>query len=171
MRITLPIILVLSACNSVVPSTAMRLSGLSPTTADPAGFAVDLELPTGIDIQPETALLLFSVVRSDTGEAQSGTFVLERDDTVFRVAPDDLAALRELQKTAQRWKEEAGGATEGSLSVNLAPCLMGDGLAPDARVSVGLRLDKDGMILPLVRNGPLSAVASPAQISEMGACS
>jgi hypothetical protein len=96
---------------------------------------------------------------------------LERDDTVFRVAPDDLAALRELQKTAQRWKEEAGGATEGSLSVNLAPCLMGDGPAPDARVSVGLRLEKVGMFLPLVRNGPLSAVASPAQISEMGACS
>ena len=57
------------------------------------------------------------------------------------------------------------------LADTLVLYLKGDGPAPDARVSVGLRLDKDWMFLPLVRNGSLSAVASPAQISEMGACS
>lgn len=170
MRFMVPLILILSACASIVPSTALRLGGLSPTTADPAGFAVDLTLPAGIDIQPGTAQLIFAVSRSDTGETRSGTFVLGREDTVFRVAPGDLSALRALQATALRWKTEAGDATAGSLSVNLAPCRIGDGPSPDARVSVGLRLQEGGQFLPLVRNGPLSAVASAAQISDMGIC-
>lgn len=171
MRVLSLLTLALSACTSIVPSTAMRLSGLSPTTADPAGFAIDLNLPTGLDIRPKTAQLLFLVARSDTGETQSGAFVLAREGTIFRVAPNDLAALRALQETGRRWQEEAGNATKGSLSVLVAPCLRGDGPDPDARVSVGLQLNEEGAFMPLVRNGPLSAVASPEQISEMGPCS
>lgn len=170
MRFAVLPIIALSACTSLVPSTVMRLNGLSPTTADPAGFAVDLALPDGIDVQPGTARLMFSVARSDTGETQSGVYVLERDDDVFLIAEDDLPALRSLQATARLWDAENDGATNGSLGLTLAPCLIGDGPAPNARVSVGLRLEEGGTFLPLVRNGPLSAVADSGQISQMGAC-
>lgn len=170
MRLVTLSVLLLSACTSIVPSTVMRLNGLSPTTADPAGFAIDLALPAGIDITPGTAQLMFLVIRADTGEAQSGAFVLEREGTVFRVAPQDLDRLRALQATARSWQAEGDDATTGSLGINLSPCVVGDGPVPDARVSVGLRLAQDGVFLPLVRNGPLSAVAPDAQIRDMGAC-
>jgi hypothetical protein len=171
MRLPTLSVLLLSACTSIVPSTVMRLNGLSPTTADPAGFAVDLTLPAGLDVQSGTAQLIFAVTRSDTNEAQSGTFTLEREGSTFRIAPGDLPALRALQATARRWDAESDNATEGSLGINLSPCKVGDGPSPDARVSVALRMAPDGAFLPLVRNGPLSAVASMEQIRDMGACS
>lgn len=164
-------VLLLSACTSIVPSTVMRLNGLSPTTADPAGFAIDLTLPAGIDVQSGTAQLMFSVTRSDTNETRVGTFTLERAGSTFRVAQTDLPALRTLQATARQWDAENNDATEGSLGINLSPCKVGDGPAADARVGVALRMAPDGAFLPLVRNGPLSAVASMEQIRDMGACS
>ncbi|MEJ8561836.1 hypothetical protein QTO30_11835 [Yoonia sp. GPGPB17] len=170
MRIGVLSALLLSACTSIVPSTVMRLNDVSPTTADLAGFAIDLSLPAGIDIVPGTAQLMFAVTRSDTGEMQSGAFVLEREGSVFRVAPQDLSELRALQATARAWEAENEDASNGSLGISLSPCLIGDGPAPNARVSVGLRLAEDGAFLPLVRNGPLSAVAPDAQIRDMGAC-
>lgn len=171
MRIGILSTLLLSACTSIVPSTVMRLNGLSPTTADPAEFAVDLSLPAGIDILPGTAQLMFAVTRTDTEEMRSGAFELDREGTIFRVASEDLAALRELQAIARQWDVESADTTEGSLGISLTPCLVGDGPSEDARVSVGLRLTQDGVFLPLVRNGPLSAVAPGAQIREMDACS
>jgi len=170
MRFSILAILALSACTSLVPSTIMRLNGLSPTTADPEGFAVDLTLPDGIDVMHGTARLMFTVTRSDTGAEQSGDFVLARAGSVFRIAPDDYAPLRDLQTTARAWTAENDGATNGSLGLSLTPCLIGNGPAPDARVSVGLRLEEGGAFLPLVRNGPLSAVASDEELREMGAC-
>ncbi|WP_108815612.1 hypothetical protein [Loktanella sp. Alg231-35] len=170
MRLSFLTFIVLSACASIVPSTVLRLNGLSPTTADPAGFALDLTLPAGIDVLPDTAQLTFAVARSDTGEAQSGSYSLERKGDVFRIAEDDLPALRALQATARAWKVENDAAASGSIGLTLTPCLIGDGPTPDARVSVGLRLEENGAFLPLVRGGPLSAVASAAEISEMGVC-
>ena len=170
MRFPILAALILCACSSVVPSTALRLSGLSPTTADPADFAVDLMLPEGIDIQPGTARLIFAVARTDTGQAQSGSFVLEREGTVFRIAVDDVDRLRDLQATARQWDAENDAATSGSLSISLSPCRIGDGPERDARVSVGLRLAQEGAFLPLIRNGPLSAVASEDEIREMPLC-
>ena len=173
MRLTILAALMLSACTSIVPSTIMQLNGLSPTTADPAGFEIAVDLPDGLDIRPGTARLTFAVARSDTGAAQTGTFVLERREgsvTSFRVAPDDLSALRALQATARAWKAENPNATSGSLGLNVSPCKRGAGPANDARVSVAIRMEQDGAFLPLVRNGPISAVAEPDQIRDMGAC-
>ncbi|EBA13579.1 hypothetical protein [Roseobacter sp. CCS2] len=170
MRLPILATIALCACSSIVPSTALRLSGLSPTTADPADFAIDLALPAGIDIQPGTAQLIFGVSRSDTGQEQSGNFVLERAGSVFLVAASDVDRLRALQATARQWGAENDAATEGVLGVILSPCRIGDGPDPKARVSVGLRLAQDGAFLPLVRNGPLSAVASEDEIRQMPLC-
>ena len=170
MRLGILSALLLSACTSIVPSTVMRVNALSPTSADPAGFAIDLSLPAGIDIMPGTAQLMFAVTRSDTGETQSGAFVLEREGSVYRVAPQDLSELRALQATARAWEAENEDASNGSLGISLSPCRVGDGPAPNARVSVGLRLAEDGAFLPLVRNGPISAVAEPEEIRDMDVC-
>ncbi len=170
MRFAFLSVLALSACTSIVPMTAMQLSGLSPTTADPADFAVDLTLPAGIDLGPGTAKLLFTVTRTDVDQTEEGVFTLQRDGSVFRVDPADHAALRALQATARQWKAENDDATGGSLSINLSPCLLGDGPADDAKVSVAIQMKQDGPFLPLVRNGPISAVTSEEQLRDMPAC-
>lgn len=162
--------LLLSACTSIVPMTAMQLSGLSPTTADAADFAVDLTLPAGVDVMPGSARMVFSVRRTDTNESAGRAFVLLRDGTVFRMDPADHDAFRAVQEVAQRWNEEARDDTEGSLSINLAPCRIGVGPAEDATVSVAIQIEQGGGFLPLVRNGPLSAVTSDEQLRDMPDC-
>ena len=174
MRLLILPVLLLSACTSVVPATALRLRSLSPMEADPAGFAVTITLPEGLDIEPNSARLKFTVTRADTGEIHENTFVLDRmaaGQATYRVAPSDLDALRAAQAVARQWKAEADDATSGSLNVTLSPCKIGAGPAPEARVSVGIRVAKDGPFQPLVRNAPISAIADPQQISNMGACS
>lgn len=172
MRLSLLPILALCACSSIVPSTVARLSTLSPTTADPAGFAVLMTLPAGLGVQRGSARLIFAVRRTDTGEALQEDIVLERDSgaQVFRIAADDYARLRNAQATARAWEAQNDAATEGELSVHVAGCKIGDGPDPDARVSVALKVTQGGEFQPLVRNGPLSAIASATQIRDMDAC-
>ncbi|NSX53654.1 hypothetical protein [Parasulfitobacter algicola] len=173
MRFAILSAFILSACTSIVPTTALRLSTISPFEADPAGFALAITMPKGFDIEPKSARLVFIVTRNDTYEARKETFVLDRidaDQTVFRVAPNDLDALRAIQAVAKQWKAESND-TNGSLGVTLTPCKLGAGPAEDARVSVAIRVKKDGPFMPLVRNAPIAAVAEQAQLHQMGNCS
>ena len=170
MRVMLLAAASLSACTSLVPATVMQLSGLSPLTADPADFAVSLDLPEGVAVTPGSARLTFSVMRSDLRQIDSETMTLMQVGDVFAISPQDQARLRAIQTRARGWKAQAPDATEGSLSLSLAPCGTGYPLAPDARVNVGVRLSEDGPFLPLVRNGPLSAVAEAVQIADMPPC-
>lgn len=170
MRFAILSALALSACTSIVPLTAMRLSTLSPINADPADFAVDLTLPAGIDVSPEGAILLFTVMRADRDETQEGTFALRREGSVFTIDPDDHAALRGLQAMARDWKAEKGTDTSGSMSINVSPCKLDEGPAADAKVSVAVRVEQGGAFMPLVRNGPLSAVTSHEQLRDMPDC-
>ncbi len=165
--------LTLSACTSIVPSKVLRLHALSPIEADPAGFAVAITLPKGLEIEPQSARLMFMVTRTDTGETRDDVFVLERmtaERAIYRVAPNDLNALRAAQVVAREWKAENDDATSGSLGVTLSPCKVGTGPAPDARATVAIRVNEDGPFLPLILNGPISAIAEPEQIRDMGAC-
>lgn len=170
MRLSFLSLCLVAACSSVVPTTVMRLGGLSPTTADPAGFAVDLSLPDGVGVQPGAARLIFEVKRTDSGEASTGTYVLTAQDGVYRIAEDDLRALRAQQSTARAWEASQPDATEGALSLNLTPCLIGAGPAPGAKVSVAIQIAQDAPFLPLLRDAPLSAVASEAEILQMPGC-
>ncbi|MEL7180264.1 MAG: hypothetical protein AAFN63_10565 [Pseudomonadota bacterium] len=170
MRLALLSALALTACTSIVPVTAMRLSGLSPTTADPADLAIDLKLPAGIDVSPGGAKMIFTVSRVDLGDTRNGQFALQRNGSVFMVNPADYAALRGLQAQARTWQAENDDATKGSLSINVSPCRIGDGPTNDARVDVAIRMQQDGAFLPLVQAGPLSAVTSPQQLRDMPDC-
>ncbi len=173
MRFVILTALLLSACTSIVPGTVMRLNAISPLEADPADFAVAITLPDGLGITPNSAQLAMEVSRTDTGESRSDVFILERlqgDPVIYQIAPDDHADLRALQAISLQWQEENDDATSGSIGVTLAPCKIGNGPAADARVSVAIRTAQDGAFLPLIRNGPVSAVADPDQIHDMGAC-
>ncbi|MDX8346734.1 hypothetical protein SLH49_01935 [Cognatiyoonia sp. IB215446] len=170
MRCFFVLLILLAGCTSVVPTTAMRLNNLSPTTADPADVAVALTLPEGIDVQPGSAILAFAVTRSDLDQTAEGTFTLVREGDIYAISPSDHATLRALQATARQWDAENANATEGSLAITLAPCLQGAGPSDDARVNVGIRLAQDGDFLPLVRNGHLSAVTSVEQLGDIPQC-
>jgi len=170
MRVLPFLVILLAGCTSIVPSTAMRLNNVSPTTADPADFAVALTLPDGIDVQPGSAKLTFVVTRTDFDQTAEGTFTLQREDDIYAIAPSDHATLRALQATARQWDTENASATEGSLAINLSPCLLGAGPSDDARVNVAIRLAQDGAFLPLVRHGPLSAVTSAEQLGDIPQC-
>jgi hypothetical protein len=173
MRLPILSSLILSACSSVIPTTALRLNAMSPLQADPAGFAVAVTLPDGLGIEQETALLKFIVTRTDTNETVEDVFVLERlttENEVFRVAPEDLDSLRAAQVVAREWRAENDDATSGSLSIMIGPCQVADGPSTDAVVSVAIQVSTDGPFLPLVSNGPISAIVEPEQIRAMGRC-
>ena len=68
------------------------------------------------------------------------------------------------------WEAADPDGTSGSLSVTLDPCRIGAGPAPDARVSVAIRLEPGGPFLPLVRNGPISQVAGSDDIGALPQC-
>lgn len=162
--------LLLSACGSVVATTAVQLANLSPLTADPADFAVRVTLPDGLDVAPGTAVL--SLKAQETPEAAPITedYTLQRDADVFRVAQADLASLRALQAKANAWEAADSEAASGSLGIKLQPCRRGDQLSVDARVSVAIQIEQGGIFLPLIRNAPLSSVAEQSELDALGPC-
>jgi len=167
--------LLLGGCSSVVPGTVARLSQVSPLTADPAGFVVALDLPDGVAVAPGSAHLILSARQTDTGEAATGQFTLEAGQTAagqdtLRVAEKDLSSLRALQARINAWEDADPDATQGSLSVTLAGCRVGEGPDPDATLSIALQPDKDAPFLPLVRNAPLSDALKLAETGPLPPC-
>ncbi|MEP5154500.1 hypothetical protein [Planktotalea sp.] len=173
MRLPLLSVLLLSACTSLVPSSAILLNQVSPYEADPAGFAVSLILPEGLEITEGSAQLTFSARNTETDEILETPLILERlkiEGAIFHIAPKDLAALRETQSTAREWKAVDEDAVKGSLAVTIEPCKLGDGPATDAVASVAIRMSEDGAFLPLINNGPISAIIRQDALPEMKPC-
>jgi len=162
--------LLLSACGSVVPTTVLKLSNLSPLTADPADFAVQVTLPDGIDVTPGTAQLTFTGQRTPDSPKTSGTFTLARAGDVFRIAPDDLQPIRDLQAQFNAWETEDADQSSGSLGVTVGACTTGAGPTPDARISVAIQIADGGPFLLLVRNAPLLDVAAQDDINALLPC-
>jgi len=162
--------LFLSACGSVVATTAVQLANLSPLTADPANFAVRVTLPDGLDVAPGTAILLLTAQQTPDTAPVTEEYTLQRDANVFRVAQADLASLRALQAKANAWETADRDASSGSLSVSLLPCRRSDELSVDARVSVAIQIEQGGIFLPLIRNAPLSSVAEQSDLNALGPC-
>ncbi|SFJ65865.1 hypothetical protein [Jannaschia pohangensis] len=146
--------LILAGCGSLVPSTVLRASSLDPLTADPAVLAAYPVLPDGIGLVPGESRLILSGVRDDTGEENRQEYVLIAQDGGYRIDPRDHARLRGQQAALAEWK--TGPGMEGSLSIFLAPCRIGDGPSADARYAVDVSFAADGERLPLLRDAPLS---------------
>ena len=174
MNRSLPLLLaagVLSGCGGLVPTTLVRLGAVSPLEADPAGFAVTLDLPEGLGLQPGIGRLALTAERRDPPDRLAGACGLSSGpDGGIGVDPDEIDALRALQAEVAAWEAADPDGTSGSLSVTLDPCRIGAGPAPDARVSVAIRLEPGGPFLPLVRNDPISQVAGSDDIGALPQC-
>ncbi len=169
----------LSACASLVPSTAARLAALDPTTADPAQIEVALILPPGLQITPGGAVMTLSARRGD--QTLGDSFTLEPRPapgvdappgaTVvgFGLAPADLARMRALQARIAAWKAEGKG--QGALSVGLGGCAVSGGPSPDGTGAVLIRLADNSPFRPLIRPTPLSQLLGPDVIAAIQPCS
>lgn len=162
--------LTLCACGSVVTTTALQLANLSPLTADPADFAVKITVPTGLDVAPNSATLLFTGQETPDSEPVTGTYILERQGDVFRIAPSDLALMRAQQAQFNTWETADSDAASGSLSVGIQACGDPSALTLDSRVSVAIQITKGGVFLPLIRNAPLSSVVAQEELDALEAC-
>ena len=168
--------LLLTACTSVVPATLVRLSALDPLTADPAGFAVALETNDGISVTPGTTVMSFVATHSPSGESWREDLVLLEDRAddgrlTYRISPEGIRALRELQQAVLPWKETSDGNSSFSLGVTADGCLMpGFDVPEDPRVSIFIQLAADAPMRPLVRNGPLSALFDLEELAELPQC-
>ena len=164
----------LTACTSVAPSTILQLRQLSPLEADPAGFVIFMDLPDGIGIIEDSAVLTFGAVREDRDEGVEDTFVLERgragEAETFRIAEEDLDRIRELQRQISAWKAEDGDGTTGSLSIGIGGCRIGDGPEPRARLAVSMTLEEDGPVLPLIRPTAVRRALDVLEIEDLPPC-
>lgn len=171
--------LALSACTSLVPSTAARLASMDPLTADPAVLELIVILPPGLAVSPGSAKLELSASRG--AEHKTGSFTLtERPaETVvqvpqggsargFAIAEADVGRMRALQAEIADWKRE--GAAKGSLGIGLGGCAVDGGPAPDATGSVLIRLAEDGPFLPLVAEGKLSDLLGADVLAAIQPC-
>jgi len=122
-------------------------------------------------IRPTAAVMIFSVTRDDFDHTEEGRFTLLHDGSIYAINPADYAELRALQALTRQWKAENEDATSGSPLIDLSsPCRLGEALADDATVNVAIQMEQGGAFLPLVRNGPLSAVTSEEQLRDMSDC-
>jgi len=169
--LSIPALLLTAGCLSVNPGTLAKVAALSPLTADPALMGVEVDLPEGLVVQKDTAIMTFFSARSDTGEAVNEDFVLEVvNGSQYRFAPSDLDRLRTTQTKVRRWEAEAPRANSGGLSIRIGPCVVGDGPAENARGSIRIRLDESGNFYPLITNGSLSKVLGDDDLSKIPDC-
>lgn len=156
-------LIVLGACTNVVPETAASLSRFDPLTADPKDFAVSIDLPPGVIIQPDSAVLTLSAtapgeteVRGRVGLAST----VEGSATIYGIRDADAVMLRTVQSEIRALKAIHGRRAKGSLAVEMIACAVGDGPRPDATVDIDLRVASSEPFMPLVRDLPVETVLS-----------
>lgn len=153
-------VVLLSGCSNLVASTAARLADLSPLEADPGGFAIRADLPEGLDLVPGASELTLSATRDD-GMSASGTFAIlkmDGDEPLWRIDPARLDDLRTLQTRIRSWEEADPDGTTGSLGITVKGCRIGAGPAPDATLSLWIRITADTPLRPLLRNLPVAKI-------------
>ncbi|MCF6444492.1 hypothetical protein [Nereida sp. MMG025] len=168
-------LLVLGACTSVVPSTAAKLGMVHPMTADPANFAVRLELPPRAGVMPNSAVLALTSARSDTGQSIERAYTLHESPTldgarIYKISRSDIEDMRKTQATVQQWEAENPSANKGSLSVALQGCIIGEGPQADDTVDVSLQIEPDGRFLPLIRNAKWRTVVAQTKLGTPEQC-
>ncbi|PWL35675.1 hypothetical protein [Marivita sp. XM-24bin2] len=158
----------LVGCGSVNPGNMLALSQLSPLTADPSGIRAGIDLPVGVTIPPDGAVLTFAATRSDTGQADMGVFELERLETaqgmlLFRLAPEDRAEYIRLRDMFDAWETEAPRATNGTFSIAVAACKTGSGPDSEATFSVYVATAADAPLAVVVEDAPIGEALEAAR--------
>ena len=164
----------LASCTSVVPSTVSQLNRLSPVEADPSGFTIFVDLPEGLGIMEDSAMLVFGAERIGRVERVEGFFTLERGQVgeaeTFRVAEEDLDRFRELQRQIGVWQAEDADGTKGSLSIGVGGCLIGEGPAPESRLAISMTVEEGGPVLPLIRPTAVERVLDVLNVEDLPPC-
>lgn len=150
----------LVGCSSIDPSALVALSKLSPLTANPDDIRAGIDLPVGVTIPPDGAVLTFAATRSDTGQADMGVFELKRLETaqgmlLFRLDPEDRAEYIRLRDLFNAWETEARRATTGTFSIAVVACKTGSGPGPEATFSVYVATAADAPLSVLVEDAPI----------------
>ena len=149
--------LTLSACGSVVMSTAAMLGMTNPLEADPANYGIAVDIPDGVDIAKDGVKSTLAGKNTVLNTDESYVYALARRETtdgrsLFRFAETDLPEIRAFQATTKHREMENPDANSGSISVGVTFCKIGDGPADDDTFSVAIRTKPDGRFMPLIRD-------------------
>lgn len=128
-------------CLGVCTHPIVALAGEpDPVNADPKFLAALIQLPNGVALKPDGALMLMSATRSDTGGTVSETYALVKGsrDNEFVLSSADQRRFKEQQRVIREWKATLEGV-EGSFSLSLNPCLTDPNVRTSARVSIAIR--------------------------------
>lgn len=163
MRFIFIAFLALSGCSSVVVSTAAKLMSLDPLSADPTYITVIATMPDGIRPVPNSAKLMFTLLNEPENIDLEETFTLAQTShaggvTEFKIADTDINRIIQYQDRARALEKTQPDATSGSISVGIEGCIVGEGPKPDDTFSVSIRLSKDGVALPVIRNAKWSTL-------------
>lgn len=158
--------LTLAGCNGVPLMTQWKLRHFDLATADVSRLRVALRAPTWVTPTPDKAVLEATRAR-DEGDRKSTIHLrraqhsndatelarLTRGATplaVYEIAPQDLAAVADLQAEAAKAKQEGGGA-KGSVTIGSGVACR-SGAVPDGPISIDVYLHPDDEIgwLPLL---------------------
>lgn len=157
--ITLALIasLSLSACGSVVMTTAAMLGMTNPLEADPGNYEIAVDIPDGVDVAKDGVKFTFAAKNTVLNTDQSYVYALARRETMdgrslFRFAETDLPEIRAFQATSKQREMDNPDANSGSISVMVSFCKIGDGPADDDTFSVAIRTKPGGRFTTLIRN-------------------
>ncbi len=159
----------LKACGTVDQATVARLAALSPLEADPAGFGVQVEMPDGVRLTEDGTFLELSATGPD-GVTIGDRFDLVPIAGVWRIDPDRLDELRDLQASVRALEDAAPDDTQGSLSVTVGACAETLPWPEDGRVSVWIALEPGAELRPLIRRTKLSDVVDAASVGQAPLC-
>lgn len=165
--------LFLAGCGAIVPSTVARLASVSPLEADPAGFAVLMDLPEGLSMAPAGQALTFTATDA-RGERRDGRFAIIPTETsrgtLWRIDPGRLDALRDMQAKVREWEDRDPDGTTGSLGIEVTGCRVGDGPDPGDRLTIYLRTAPDAPLRPLLRRARVSDVLGEDEVAALAPC-
>lgn len=137
---------------------------------DPAAFAVRLDLPSGVAMQPDGAVLTVGVKSGLFGKTSSVAFALEQQagqgDYVLSAA--DRQQMQGLLAQAKA-AEKAGKNIKGSVSLRFSPCRTQEVLAADAVASLAMRTTQEGGFETLARDVSIKRIAGVA-VSDLPDC-
>lgn len=137
---------------------------------DPAAFAVRLDLPAGLAMQPDGAILTVGVKSGLVGKTSSVAFALKQQagkgDYVLSAA--DRQQMRGMLAQAKA-AEDAGKNVKGSVSLRFSPCRTQDAMAADAVASLAMRTTQDGGFETLARDVSIKRIAGVA-VSDLPDC-
>ena len=165
-----------AGCGHVPVSTMARLATFDPLLFDPAALRVASQSPDWLAPRPGGAHLKFTFRRGEETQVERFTLQEANDQAAalsafarpgaridgYRLAPADIARVRDLQAQATARRAAGGGKTTVSLAVDVDACRRGD--IPEGPIlgSTHIRVDAAQGWMTLLSNLDLRKLAADA---------